>query len=1038
MKPTPIPTQKRLRILGDDEIEALYGRPHFTIEEREQYFALSDREKALLTELRTVRSQTYFILQLGYFKAQHAFFVFEFLDVEEDAAYILGRFFPQATFEELDRVDRRTRVRQRDQILELFGYRYCQAEQRQALEAQAQQAARVCGQPIYVFRELIEYLQEQRVVAPGYSFMQETVGQALLYEQNRLVSIVNSHLSPADVQALKRLLEDSQGLYEITLLKHEPKDFSLKEIAREIRRGEQIQSLYDVTQRILPSLLISPESVKYYASLVTYYSVFRLNQLDESVVYLYLLCFVYYRYQKLHDNLINCLIHHVRRFIDEAKAAAQERVYTSRVESNQDLQKAGQVLKLFIDGQIAGDTPFHQVQAQAFAILERPKLSFVADHMETTPRYDVASFQWEHIDRLAIQFKRHLRPLLLGIDFAASPASHPLMEAVHFLKQAFRQGKSLGQAASRSFPLRFVPEETQRYLYEPETRSPTSAAEDGRPPRLLVNRYEFLVYRLLCHSLQAGDVFCRESVRFRSLEDDLVDNQQWQQKETLIAHTGLPLLKQPIQDHLAGLEQQLEERILHVNQRIASGGNEHFKIKKRGPQVHWTLAYPRSQESVNHPFFDTLPQVDIASVLHFAQRGCRFMEGFDHVLGRYARRETDDPVLTACLIAWGTNMGVGKMGEISDISPHRLSATSDSFIRLETLREVNDRISNAIAGLKVFRQYDLGGVLHSSSDGQKFETQIHTINARYASKYFGLRKGIVSYSLVANHVPLQARIIGANEHESHYVFDILFNNTTDIQPQVHSTDTHGTNQINFALLYLFGYQFAPRYRDLPDKVCSSLYGFKHPSQYEEGLLKPIRKLNTQLIIEEWENIQRIVVSLALKTTTQSILVGKLSAHARRNKTRRALWEYDHIIRSLYLLDYIDSLELRQNVQHALNRGENYHRLRRAVSYANFGKLRFKTELEQQLWNECSRLITHCIIYYNATLLSALWEHHEKTGQTHAASLLKQVSPVAWQHINLHGRYEFSHGPDDIDIEEMVQRLARNQDIPETVPTGKAP
>jgi len=32
------------------------------------------------------------------------------------------------------------------------------------------------------------------------------------------------------------------------------------------------------------------------------------------------------------------------------------------------------------------------------------------------------------------------------------------------------------------------------------------------------------------------------------------------------------------------------------------------------------------------------------------------------------------------------------------------------------------------------------------------------------------------------------RIIGP-----HFVFDILHNNTTDIQPERHSTDTHGTN-----------------------------------------------------------------------------------------------------------------------------------------------------------------------------------------------------------------------------------------------------
>ncbi len=109
---------------------------------------------------------------------------------------------------------------------------------------------------------------------------------------------------------------------------------------------------------------------------------------------------------------------------------------------------------------------------------------------------------------------------------------------------------------------------------------------------------------------------------------------------------------------------------------------------------------------------------------------------------------------------------------------------------------------------------------------------------------FGLKKGVVAYTLVANHIPVNARIIGAHEHESHYVFDILYNNTTNVQPEVHSTDTHGTNEVNFAILHMFGYQFAPRYKDIFDTVSKSLYGFKHPSQYDDDfVLKPIRKLN---------------------------------------------------------------------------------------------------------------------------------------------------------------------------------------------------
>jgi len=113
-------------------------------------------------------------------------------------------------------------------------------------------------------------------------------------------------------------------------------------------------------------------------------------------------------------------------------------------------------------------------------------------------------------------------------------------------------------------------------------------------------------------------------------------------------------------------------------------------------------------------------------------------------------------------------------------------------------------------------------------------------------------------------------------------------------------------------------------------------------------LKPIRKLNTDLIVEEWENLLRIFDSLALKTTTQSIIVHKLNSYARKNKTCQALWEYDNIISSLYLLDFVDSPLLRKNVQTALNRGESYHQLRRAVSYANFGKLRFTSEDDHEV------------------------------------------------------------------------------------------
>jgi TnpA family transposase len=251
----------------------------------------------------------------------------------------------------------------------------------------------------------------------------------------------------------------------------------------------------------------------------------------------------------------------------------------------------------------------------------------------------------------------------------------------------------------------------------------------------------------------------------------------------------------------------------------------------------------------------------------------------------------------------------------------------------------------------------------------------------------------------------------------------LFNNSTKVQPEIHSTDSHGSNQVDFALLHLFGYQFAPRFKDIYETVTKSLYGFKHPSHYPDCQIKPIRKINQKLIIKEWENITRIILSLANKTTTQNIITRKLASYNRTNQTKQALWEYDNIIRSLYLLDYIDSPPFRQNVHQALNRGENYHQLKRAISFANLGKLRFKSEYEQNIWNECARLLTNCILYYNLTLLSELIKEKEKENLLPEIEIVKQISPTAWQHINFMGRYEFNKPTEKINVSEIVKELS---------------
>jgi TnpA family transposase len=615
-----------------------------------------------------------------------------------------------------------------------------------------------------------------------------------------------------------------------------------------------------------------------------------------------------------------------------------------------------------------------------------------------------------------------LRHLFLSITFESQIKikDDPLLQAVAFLKEAFAKNRSLRDYNLSAFPQAFIPHKFERYIFDSK---PVQVNRKSKKSKVLnVDKYEFLVYKLLKDGLEAGEIFIRDSRNFKSFEEDLIDEEQWKEKDRIIKSLSLPYLDEPIEEILSSMEIELEETIKRVNDRIRLNKNPDIKITRKGENLRWHLLYHNDEEPVDHSLYSQLPQIGIVDLIGFVHQQTNCFSVFRHQVDRYAKQGADTKRLIACLTAFGLNIGLLKMAEISDMSYQEMVSTARNFVFLENLKNVNDLVTNNVAKLPIFKYFNIEEeIIHGSIDGQKFDTQLNTINSRHSPKYFGLKKGITSITLIANHIPVNAKIIGAHEHESYFVFDLLYNNTSDVDPHTLSTDDHGTNQVNHMILDVFGYQFAPRYKNLNSDT-RDIYGFHEPSFYKNDIVKPIRKINKQLIVQEWPNIQRILVSLALKSTTQSTIIRKLSSHLRKNRTKKAMWEFDNIIKSIYILNYIDRLIIRQGVQKALNRGEAYHRLKRAVFHAHQGKFRVKTELEQNIWNECARLITNCIIYYQAYILSALLTQKEKAGRTEEADLIKRISPIAWQNVNLLGRFEFHKPQSEVNIDEMIRLI----------------
>lgn len=298
--------------------------------------------------------------------------------------------------------------------------------------------------------------------------------------------------------------------------------------------------------------------------------------------------------------------------------------------------------------------------------------------------------------------------------------------------------------------------------------------------------------------------------------------------------------------------------------------------------------------------------------------------------------------------------------------------------------------------------------------------------ARYSQKYFGFNQGVVAYSLIANHIPIDTMIIGANEHESRFLFDLIYNNTSEIQPDIFSTDTEGSNKLNFLLLHLIERLYAPRYRSLGDKS-ESIICFSDPNKFKDCLIKPHKRLNEKLILSEEDNIQHILASLLMGETKQSNIITKLSSQQFASRTKRALWEMNAVLMSDHLLNYICDLLYRQSIQGALGRGEAYHQLRRHIEKVNGRHFRGTSETQITVWNECARLLANCVLYYNASMLNRWIEKSDRRGESKKSEYIKHLSPVAWTHVNFQGKYEFLSTQEIIDIEAWLGRIVVGED-----------
>lgn len=297
--------------------------------------------------------------------------------------------------------------------------------------------------------------------------------------------------------------------------------------------------------------------------------------------------------------------------------------------------------------------------------------------------------------------------------------------------------------------------------------------------------------------------------------------------------------------------------------------------------------------------------------------------------------------------------------------------------------------------------------LHTSSDGQKFEIAVESLNANYSFKYFGQNKDVTVYSFIdERHLLYYATVISSAEREAAYVIDGLMHNEV-IKSDIHSTDTHGYGEVIFGVTHLLGFTFAPRIKGLSRQY---LYAFKKRKFYEElGCeILPDAYIDKELIAAHWDEILRFIATIKLKHTTASQLFKRLNSYSKQHPLYRALKEFGKIIKTIFILKYLDDLEFRQAFEKQLNKIESSQKFSKAISFGHNQEFVHSEKEEQEIAENCRRLIKNAIICWTYLYLSQLLG--QATSEERKIELLeamKNGSIVSWQHINLHGEYDFS-------------------------------
>ena len=995
--------KEHLEVLTPAERAAYYEIPDFNEEQRYEFLTLTADELELAMSRKSWSARVYCCLQIAYFKSVNLFFKANWSEVEDKTiTFILEQYFFDQNIK-LSKITDYEHYTQCTAIANLYDFEMWQSKSYEQLLYKAYKLARINVNQQFIALELLSYIKQQKIIRPQYTTLQNIVIAAINAEKSRINKLIMEQVSPDETKLILALISNDNALSELAAIKQDAKDFKPRMLLQECRKLNIMQPIYLIAERVLSRLAISKNNINNYGELIYYYSIHDLRKrIKIGQSYLYILCYVQQRFQQIVDNLIIAFCYHQRHAQDKVNEVNTLAISKNALEQNASVNHVKKLVKLYVDEDLSDDLSFGAIRQKAFSILDKQAIIKCISGESANIDEDI---YWKSVDQVATYLKSNIRCLIQNLNFFG--IKDELLDAINWLK-CLESKHNITK-----FP-----------KLPPRLTSHVTKNCDGNV-QLILNRYEYWIYSKILDSIISGGIYFKDSLRYQNLSDELVSKDKKDViRQNLTAETAKKSIPKQLNELFA--RSNILWRKLHKLYR--QGKLKHLYFDEKTQKLHLKRSMLPKQEEIEHSLYEHFPFQDIVNVTKTVHKECGFLNCFTHIQPRYTKYEANQDHLIAAILAQAMNNGNLNMADIATIPYNALQDTYISRIRLATLIAANDTISNNIAQMSIFPQYSFEfGMLHGAVDGQKFTMATPTTKARYSKKYYGKGKGVVAYSLLCNHVPLQTYLLGSNDHESYFAFDIWYNNSSEITPQILTGDMHILNKANSVIMYWFDGKLYPRFTSI-DNQLQYLYCEKWLDKYDNWDIKPRNEINRKLIEDEADNLERIIATLGSGEVSQALLIKKLCTYKQEYKTREALYELDKLVRSNQILEYLLDPNMISVTHRSQNRLESFHQLRQCIAQA-YGKKHLigKTNLAVEISNQCGRLIANIIIHYNSMILSKLYDRYNAENNQKALKILKKISPIAWQHIHFQGRLVFSESA-IINLDDIVKNieLAINQ------------